>query len=166
MFRHIAPINSFDYDVVIKICGVIRCDVVVSSSMHVTTSGMTQRVRNKRLSLPSTYQYTQPLSHCINCNARTRRLWRHKPLLLATINLPRGEWVEWCRAICSWCFIGWAWVAHSDYSRNGDYKCNKDNWLTSCVNWRSTEIQSVLRAKLRERLSVSLTGTATYWDSS
>ena len=74
-------------------------------------------------------------------------------------NLPRGEWVLWCGTICGWCCIDWAWVAHSDYSRNGDYECNKDNWLTHCANWRSTEVLSVLSGGLCERLSVSSTVT-------
>ena len=53
-------------------------------------------------------------------------------------NLLRGEWVEWCGAISSWCFICCAWVTHSDKSGNGDYStgCYKGNWLTHCANWR------------------------------
>jgi hypothetical protein len=54
--------------------------LAASTSIHINASSMTQRTRRKRLSLPSTFQYTQPLSHAIYSNARTRRLRRHKPL--------------------------------------------------------------------------------------
>jgi len=65
--------------------------------------------------------------------------------------------------ICSWCCIGWAWVAHSEYSRHGYYECNKDNWLTHCANWRPTEVLSVSSASLCECLSISSILTVNLW---
>ena len=56
---------------------------------------MTQRTRRKRLSLPSTVQHTQPLSHALYGNAITRRFWRHKSLF------------PWCHSTCSK-EIGWS----------------------------------------------------------
>jgi len=65
------------WDDVIQECGVIGHAV---GCKHFNISSMTQSTRKKRLSLPSTVQYTQPLSHAIYGNARTRRCWRHKPV--------------------------------------------------------------------------------------
>ena len=84
------PINRFELDDVIEECGVIGYDVGRKK-----TTSVTQRYRRKRLSLPSTIQYTQPLSHAIYSKARTRRLWRHKPLF------------PWRHSTCSM-EIGWS----------------------------------------------------------
>jgi len=103
--------------------------LAASSSTHLITSSMTQHTCRKRLSLPSPVPFTQPLSHAIYSNATICRLWRHKPLFPWRHSTWSKE-IGWYGAISSCCFTGWAWVAHSDYSYNGDYECYKDNWLT------------------------------------
>ena len=118
--------------------------LATSSSIHINIASMTQRTHIKHLSLPSTVQHTQPLSHAFYGNARTRRFWRHKPLFPwrhSTCSKATG--VECYGAISSWCLIGWASEAYSDYRRNGDYECYKDKWLIECANWRPNEVLSL-----------------------
>ena len=64
--------------------------------------------------------------------------------------------------------IGCAWAADSACSHNGVYstECNKDSWLTQCVNWRKTEVWSVSSANLHERLSLSWIVAVNYWQCS
>jgi hypothetical protein len=57
--------DPLEWDDVIDKRGVIGHDVPRSSSTHINTSCMTQRTTRMRLSLPSTAQHTQPLSHTI-----------------------------------------------------------------------------------------------------
>jgi hypothetical protein len=133
-----------------------------SSFVYIKIDGWRKRCPQQAPYSAIYWQSAKSLSHSGYSNARIRRIWRHKTLFPGGCSTWPVERVVCCCATCSWCFIGCAWAAHSDCSRNGVYtaECNKDNWLTDCANWSAV----MSSANLCERLSLSWTVTVTYWE--